>query len=194
MRSGLWIGLGVLALAVGIYAASPLWAGWQLRQAVRTRDIAALQARVDWPKLRANLKPRIADAISDNADTSGGLSGALKRIVGSALSGTAVDTLVTPENLGRLLAGRAFLLKPPAGAPAEKTVYGTPSETTASDDANEDPDDPMPTKRVRWAFFESPTRFRVEATNPRLPGSRIVSILALEGLAWKLVDIDIIKK
>ena len=189
MRGILKIGGGVLVLLMLVYAAGPLWAGWQLRQAMRTRDVALLEARVDWLLLRANLKPRIADAITDNADRSGAIGGAVKRALGSVLSNTAIDTLVTPNNLNRILAGRAFMLKPSANKPATDK----PGPPDANDPA-EDPDDPVPPKRVRWAFFESPTRFRVEAVNPKLPNSRIVTILALEGLSWKLVDIDIINK
>ncbi len=185
MRRTIWIGGGVLLVACLAYLAGPLWAGWQLRQAIRTRDVAAMQSRVDWPLLRANIKPRISGAINDSAEASGTIGGAVKRALGSVLSSTAVDTLVTPSNLSRLLAGRAFMLE---------RRNGTDSKVPEPvDDSAEDPDDPLPTKRVRWAFFESPTRFRVEATNPRLPNSRIVSVLALQGLSWKLVDIDIVK-
>jgi Protein of unknown function (DUF2939) len=186
MRRTVRIGGGILLVACLTYLAGPLWAGWQLRQAMRTRDVAAMEGRVDWPQLRANLKPRITTAINDSADASGTIGGALKRALGSVLSNTAVDTLVTPSNLSRLLAGRAFMLDR-RGSTDSKAPQPV-------DDHAEDPDDPVPPKRVRWAFFESPTRFRVEATNPKLPNSRIVSILALQGLSWKLVDIDIVKQ
>jgi hypothetical protein len=189
MRSLFRITVGVIVVACLIYLAGPLWAGWNLRQGVRTRNVALLETYVDWPQLRANLKPRISDAIKENADNSGVISGTVKRALGSVLSDAAVDTFVTPANLSRILAGRAFILQhTPDSKPAGQ---GSPSQ---GDDA-EDPDDPMPPKRLRWAFFESPTRFRVESVNPKLPpGSRIVSILALEGLQWKLIDVEIVKR
>lgn len=191
MQRAVRIGGGVLLVACLAYLVGPLWAGWQLRQAIRTRDVAAMQSRVDWPQLRANLKPRITSAINDNADASGAIGGVLKRALGSVLSNTAVDTLVTPSNLSRILAGRAFMLERRGGTDSKGAASKVPEPV---DDTAEDPDDPVPPKRVRWAFFESPTRFRVEATNPKLPNSRIVSILALQGLSWKLVDIDIVKQ
>lgn len=169
------------------YAAGPLWAGWQLRQGVKMRNEALLQAYVDWPQLRANLKPRISAAIKDNADNSGVISGTLKRALGSVLSDAAVETLVTPANLRRILAGRALVVRN-----SDQTQQG--QGASAGSDEAEDPDDPMPPKRLRWAFFESLTRFRVEAVNPKLPGRRIVSTMALEGFGWKLVDVDIINK
>ena len=190
MRRTFKIAGAVVVLTAVAYLLGPLWAGWQLRQAIRTRDVAAMQTRVDWPQLRANLKPRVADAIKDNAANSGVIAGTVKRAVGSALSGTAIDALVTPGNLGRILAGRAFMLERlPASAKPSGEKAPTPT-----DDASEDPDDPVPPKRVRWAFFDSPTRFRVEALNPRLPNHRVVAILALQGISWKLVDVDIVKR
>jgi Protein of unknown function (DUF2939) len=182
-RVGRWAAGVPLALAV-LYLAGPLWAGWNLRQAMRNRDTASLEARVDWQTLRQNMKPRLAAALKDDADKSGMIGGLLKRAVGGTISNAAIDTFVTPGNLARILAGRAFVIQrfPGSGQP-----------TPADDDA-EDADDPAPPRRIRWAFFESPTRFRVEAVNPKLPNARIVSTLALQGLSWRLVDVDIVKR
>ena len=181
------LGLGAAGVLLALYAAGPLWAGWHLRQAMKARDVTALEARVNWAQLRGNLKPRIATAIREDADKSGAIGGLLKRAIGSAVSDTAVDTFVTPANLSRLLAGRAFIL--------DKLPGSTKPATPQPQDSDiEDPDDPVPPRRIRWAFFESPTRFRVESVHPKLPNSRIISILALEGLGWKLVDVDIAKR
>jgi Protein of unknown function (DUF2939) len=92
-----------------LFLAWPLWSGWQLRQAMRNRDVASLEHRVDWPTLRANLKPRIASAIEQNAEQSGKLGALLKRALGGIVSDKGVDYLVTPQTLSRVLAGREFL-------------------------------------------------------------------------------------
>jgi hypothetical protein len=42
---------------------------------------------------------------------------------------------------------------------------------------------------VRWAFFETPTRYRIEAVARNDPTQRLVFILALQGASWKLVDV-----
>jgi Protein of unknown function (DUF2939) len=175
------IGIGLL---LALYAAGPLWAGWHLRQAMKSRDSTALESRVDWPELRRVVKPRLAAAIREDADQSGVIGGLLKRTLGSTLSNAAIDAFLTPGNLSRLLAGRAFVL--------EKFPGSTPTGPAAED--TEDADDPVPPRRLRWAFFESPTRFRVESVHPKLANTRIVSILALQGISWRLVDVDIIKK
>ncbi len=180
---GQWTARTLLALAV-LYLAGPVWAGWNLRQAMRNRDTASLEARVDWQTLRRNMKPRLAAAIKDDADKSGVIGGLFKRAIGGTMSNAAVETFVTPGNLARILAGRAFVLERFPGA----------SQPAPADDDPEDVDDPAPPRRIRWAFFESPTRFRVEAVNPTLPNARIVSTLALQGLSWRLIDVDIVKR
>ena len=186
-----WL-LVVLALA---YVAWPLWSGWQLRQALRSRDLVGLEARVDWPTLRANLKPRLAQAVREDADRSPGVTGVLKRAIGTVLADRGVDYAVTPKTLSRVLAGREFIAargRPDSGAPAPGA--GETKAPAPVDAEAEDPDDPVPPKRLRWAFFETPTRFRIETTHPRLPDSRIVSIFALTGMTWKLVDIDLVSR
>jgi hypothetical protein len=175
---------GIAAGLLALYVAGPLWAGWHLRQAMRNRDVAALEARVDFPELRRVLKPRIGAAVRADAESSGVVGGWIKRAVGATVAETAVEALVTPANLSRLLASRAFVLArfPEAMKPQMPA------------DDPEDADDPAPPRRLRWAFFESPTRFRVETAHPRLQDGRIVSILALQGVSWRLVDVDIVKR
>jgi hypothetical protein len=177
-------GVGGLIALIALYVAGPLWAGWNLRQAMRNRDTAGLQARVDWTTLRGNMKPRLAAALKDDADKSGVIGGLFKRALGGTISDAAVDTFITPGNLSRILAGRAFVINRLPGS----------SQPLPPDDDPEDADDPAPPRRIRWAFFESPTRFRVEAVNPKLPNARIVSTLALQGLSWRLVDVEIVKR
>ncbi len=178
--------IGVVALAL-LYLAWPLWSGWQLRQAMKARDVATLEARVDWPTLRTNLKPRIALAVEQSAEQSGKVGAILKRALGGIVADKGVDYLVTPQNLSRVLAGREFVTARMKREPASPQQPAPKAEPTVDDP--EDPDDPMPPRRLRWAFFESPTRFRIEATHPRIPNGRVVAILGQQGFGWKLVDV-----
>jgi hypothetical protein len=185
---------GILVLAL-LFLAWPLWSAWQLHRAMKTRDIAALETRVDWPTLRANMKPRITQAIADDAANSGSISGALKRAISGVVADKGVDLLVTPQTLGRLLAGREFvagkLKKDPKVVPPpapKRTASATPDD---EDIEGEDPEDPMPPRRLRWAFFESFDRFRIESVHPRLKGSRMVAILGQQGFGWKLIDVSV---
>jgi hypothetical protein len=164
-----------------LYLAGPVWAAWDLRAALKARDVPRLEALVDWAALRANLKPRLADAVRANADQSGVVGGAVKRALAGSVLDRTVDLTVTPATLARLLAGREFVLNRTAKA------SGPPPATADPDD----PDDPVPPRRLRWAFFESLNVFRIEATNPRLPGGRLIARLGRDGLTWRLVDIEV---
>jgi Protein of unknown function (DUF2939) len=188
----------IVALSIALillFLAWPLWSGWQLRQAMRARDVATLEARVDWPTLRTNLKPRIATAIEQDADQSGKIGGMLKRALGGIVADKGVDYLVTPKTLARVLAGREFITarsKRDPAAPPQSDKQPAPKVDPSLADP-EDPDDPIPPRRLRWAFFDSPTRFRIEATHPRIPNGRIVAILGQQGFSWKLVDVQLLE-
>jgi hypothetical protein len=85
--------------------------------------------------------------------------------------------------LASILAGRSLVED--AGFADSRIKSGT-----ASNHAEGDPTaDPLAPRRLRWAFFESPTRFKLESMDPKMPGKRVVSILALQGARWKLVDV-----
>jgi hypothetical protein len=186
---------GVIVLAL-LFTAWPLWSAWQLHRALKTRDIASLETRVDWDQLRANMKPRISQALEESAADSGSIAGAFKRAISGVVADKGVDLLVTPQTLSRLLAGREFvaskLKKEPKDAAPPRSSPKQPGAATEDDEAEgEDPEDPMPPRRLRWAFFEGPGRFRIEAIHPRLKNSRMVAILGQQGLGWKLIDISV---
>jgi Protein of unknown function (DUF2939) len=185
---------GVMVVAL-LVLSWPLWSAWQLHRAMKTRDIASLETRVDWPTLRANMKPRITQAIEDNAADSGSISGALKRAISGVVADKGVDLLVTPQTLGRILAGREFvankLKKDPKEVPPPAPKRTAPATPDDEDIEGEDPEDPMPPRRLRWAFFESYDRFRIEAIHPRLKNGRMVAILGQQGLGWKLIDVSV---
>jgi Protein of unknown function (DUF2939) len=182
MRKLLLLPPALLALA---YAAWPAWSAWQLRAAVKARDLAAIEARVDWPQLRANLKQTIAANLTDeekNADA-GFLARTLKRTLGPMVAGRVIDAAVTPRTLAHVMSGRLL---------TRVTVGDSPGATPGSTRDDEEAvaaADPLSPRRLRWAFFESPTRFRIEVADPKEPSKRVISILALQGVSWKLVDV-----
>jgi hypothetical protein len=176
----LWILLLVLIMALG-YTAWPLLSAWQLRSALKARDLPTIEARVDWPTLRANLKQTIAANLRDDSRSpgAGAVAKALKRTLGPVVAGRMVELVVTPRTLGRVLAGRM------AAAEIKSEASGA-----ASDDAEAAAvGDTLAPRRLRWAFFETPTRFRIEVADRTEPAKRAVSIFALQGVSWKLVDV-----
>ena len=62
----------------------------------------------------------------------------------------------------------------------------SPDPSDAEEVANSDPLSP---RRLRWDFFETPTRFRIEVADRQESGKRVVSVFALQGASWKLVDV-----
>jgi hypothetical protein len=167
----------LLALA---YVAWPLWSAWQLRSAVKARDLAGIEQRVDWPTLRANLKRTIGANLRDETRTpeAGSLGKVVRRTLGPIVADRLIDVAVTPRTLAAVLAGRLQ-----ASDAAREAI---PPDSSADTEAASDPLSP---RRLRWAFFETPTRFRIEVADRRDPSKRVVSVLALQGLGWKLVDV-----
>jgi len=172
-----------LVLALG-FLAWPLAAAWQLRVAVKAGDTAAIEPKVDWSTLRANLKQTVGGNLKEkSANPEHGL---IKRVligtIAPAAAGAVIDFTVTPLTLGKVLAGRSLL--------DDLGMMRQPGTAPLTTDADDDPiADPLAPRRLRWAFFESPTRFRIEAVDKKMPGKRVVSILALQGVRWKLVDV-----
>jgi hypothetical protein len=171
----------VVALALAVaYAAWPVWSAWQLRSAIKARDLAAIERGVDWPTLRANLKQTIAASLAERSrrPQTGYLGKAFQRTLGPFVANRVVDVAVTPGSLARILSGRLGESEMKDGASA-----------SGEGEADAAAADPMSPRRLRWAFFEAPTRFRIEVADRREPARRIISVFALQGLGWKLVDV-----
>jgi len=98
----------VFALVVGgsayVYF-TPHLAFREIERAARRGDTVGLSQRVDFPALRESvkgqLKTRISQAAAQSADPLATLGSALA----GAISDPAVDALVTPENVARMLRG-----------------------------------------------------------------------------------------
>jgi hypothetical protein len=173
----------LLIIPLAIFLAYFGWAlsgAWQLRAAVKARDMAAIESSVDWTTLRANLKKTIGIGLKEASESPehGLFTRTLLRALGHLAADTAIDLAVTPQTLAYVLAGHIML-----------DDITRPHEETPDAKIAEDDNDPLSPRRLRWAFFEGPGRLRLETVDPALPGKRVVSILALQGLSWKLVDV-----
>jgi hypothetical protein len=167
-----------IVLAMVSYAAWPVWSAWQLRAAIKARGLAGIESRIDWPTLRSNLKQRIAIYLEDESPD-GGVLRTVKRMLVPFAASRIVEIAVTPRTLALLLAGDL------AGS-ATKPSAPSGVESDAAVDAISDQ---LSLRRLRWAFFQTPTRFRIEVTAQSDPTKRLVSVLAVQGGSWKLVDV-----
>jgi len=167
-----------LVLAMVSYAAWPVWSAWQLRAAIKARDLAGIESRVDWPTLRNNLKQTVAVYLEDESPD-GGVLGTIKRMLVPFAARQMVEIAVTPRTLALVLAGDL------AGSATKPSAPNGVQSDAAVDAIN----DQLSLRRLRWAFFETPTRFRIEVTAQTDPTKRVVSVLAVQGGSWKLVDV-----
>ena len=116
----------VLAFA-GAYAASPLFAFQQLKQAAETGDRDRLEALVDFPAVREDLRGQTESKALKLGREAGGIGHPLAMLLGKAageLSDRAVDKLVTPDAIADLVRyGRTAHdpTTPAGGAKAEKS-------------------------------------------------------------------------
>ena len=98
---------------IAFYVALPAWSGWRLHQALQNRDPRTLEAVVDFPSVRESLRPVVAQQVEARLDqqikqSSGALGGILGGDVKAQLvpriTEQALATIVTPENVIRIVA------------------------------------------------------------------------------------------
>ena len=156
MRKPLILLVLPVLFAVVAYAAWPAWSAWQLRAAVKSRDMVAIERKVDWTTLRANLKRTIAANLKDDSKSPGAgfFTKAFKRTLGPLLTDTLIDAAVRPRTLAHVLAGR--LLPSEIKREVSGGDASSPDPSDAEEVANSDPLSPGacagPSSRRRRAF------------------------------------------
>lgn len=185
----------VFALTVAAYAASPLLAAWQIRDAVQSGDVATLRARVDWAQVRtslrrslaveAKLKPAVAlstpDAVTPPPAPRGGLWLSLKSAVGYRILDHFLATYVSPEGfikLHKLRTSERRAGRVKGALPPPKTA--TDNDGTFSFLA-----------RIKEATFLSPTRFRLTVSDRDQPERLYVARFDLVSTTWTLTGLSI---
>ncbi len=175
------LALAAIAFAVA-YVASPVLAFHDLQQAARAGDRDRLEALIDFPAVREDLKRQVDAGLVKLARKSSGVGfwplEALG-IVGSAVGDRAIDKLVTPDAIA-LMASEG---RRPGGKRA-KANKGDDAATDASP-AQAPADKPV----VRYAYL-TPDAFRVSiapASHPDLPVGLILQRRSV--FAWRVVAI-----
>ena len=180
-----------LALA---YAAWPVYAALEIREAVIAGDTATLNRKVEWEALRASLKASItpqtiARLMSDPDAPAPTLWQRIKTAVAPSMADNVIERYVTPEHLPVLLGYRrvyrgtvrpALGLKEPPSALDGTWLAGTGFDRFASF-----------WTRVRRAVFVSPTRFVLEVEDKYRPGRHFIGTLELKSYEWKLTSLSV---
>ncbi len=104
-----WIGLLAVAL-LGFYVAWPAWSAYRISAALTSRDEAALANKVDFPAVRASLRPlalaEITKKIDKESAAMGPMGQALAASLKAQMSGQFVeqilDVTVTPRAVIRI--------------------------------------------------------------------------------------------
>ena len=175
--------LGVLAVLIllalaAAYVGSPLYAFHQLKQAAQSGDRERLEALVDFPAVREDLKRQVDSKATKLARTASGVGYPIAAILGhlgAALGDRAIDRLVTPDAIsamvqfgetprGRRTDGAAG--SPPGGSGGGRgpevgfnLVYLTPDRVRVRVAPAANPDRPVDLILERHGFFS----WRLEA-------------------------------
>jgi hypothetical protein len=165
------LGIGLALLAGLALYASPYLAVQQMRSAAAERDAAKLSGYVDFPALRESLKRGVHARLAGQLLNENGQptpASAMGAAVAAALLGPMVDSLITPDSLGRMLQGQR-----PAAA-----MVGVSADPSAAE--------PLQTRMG----YESPSRFVVSLQQPGEDEEPVDLVLRREGLLhWKLAEL-----
>src|SRR5882724_12881405 len=136
MRIIRWITL-ICVVLVLLYGVSPYFSFWRFTVALRAGDSAAINARVDFPAIRASLKKQLVARFARTATSHKRWSK-----LGPTLIDAVVDAYATPDGLAALISNPSALkdLRPRREASIAKGVNWT---------------------KLRYAFFTSPRTFVV---------------------------------
>lgn len=101
--------VGVVVLGA-FYVAWPLYAGYEIKSSLDNKNVAGLNAHIDFPSVRVSLRPavteRVEAVLSDALKRAGAAGGALGEQIKASIAPRIVDgvlaVLVTPEMLIRL--------------------------------------------------------------------------------------------
>src|SRR3990172_238423 len=167
MRKGVLI---AVLLFASFYLAYPYLTLYWLDRALLTADTAALETLIDWPKVRQQLKADVKLALIEQAQAQAG-QGKLLGIFGAALTAllvpamvdSVVDDMVTPERLVN-----------------NDEVVKRRQEGKSFIDF------------VIYAFFRSPTEFRVDLRDPDDKDSpTLTTLLELTGGRWRVGALEL---
>jgi Protein of unknown function (DUF2939) len=152
--------IGVVALLV--YGASPYFSFWRFTAAVRSRDAAAVSARVDFPAVRASLKRQLVARFANKPSSHKRWSN-----LGPTLIDAIVDAYVTPQGIAELLSNPEALKN--LKAPREFHFQLGKNENLS---------------KVKYAFFTGPRSFVVDHDGIKL-------WFHFTGSGWQLHDLDL---
>lgn len=158
----------VLITAAGVtwYLASPGWTLHQMKAAADANDPAALDAYIDYPALREDLRAEVTAQMTTEASKHKTVFGGLGLAVGTAVAGPVIDRLVTPTGMRAALTAKRYEAQTRAAALAASALRL--------------PNDPVIVRRGFSDFL---------VASKQRPNSGLV--FKRHGLSWKLSGVDL---
>lgn len=109
-RPILLISLFALLAFAGFYGAWPAWSGYRIRAAIENQDVALLESKIEFPSVRAALKPTVTAEVNRQVELRLKDAGPLGALIGSQLKGEtagrlvdrAIESAVTAESVIRI--------------------------------------------------------------------------------------------
>jgi hypothetical protein len=164
----------VVCFAVAIYAVYPYVTLWRISNALQTRDGELLASFIDWPTLRENFRSEFkvrVTARSMNSEPDQSFGSIIGTAIGLKIVDSVIDSLVTPEALRRWADSRRNTsLSPPAQSTGLQLDTLTSRDNTLM-------------SHLSYAFFTSPTEFRVDIFEPK---NQATFFLSFSNLSWKV--------
>ena len=101
----------LIVLLLAFYVAWPGWTAWQISGAIKAKDAATLDRKIDFASVRLSLRPVVEQKIGEIYDRvqqqaapgAAVIIGGIKKDVIPKLAETALANLVTPDNLIRVV-------------------------------------------------------------------------------------------
>src|SRR6266481_3489983 len=144
------------------YGASPYFSFWQFTAAVRSRDAAAISARVDFPAVRASLKRQLVARFANQTSTHKRWSN-----LGPTLIDAIIDAYVTPHGIAAILSNPEVLKNLKAPRQFRFTLGNNQISS-----------------KVKYAFFTGLRSFVVGRDGIKLR-------FHFTGAGWRLFDLDL---
>lgn len=150
------------AVLLVLYGASPYFSFWRFTTAIRSRDAAAISARVDFPAVRASLKKQLVARFANQT------SSHKHRInLGPTFIEAIIDAYITPEGIATLLSN-----------PEALKNLKAPKEFHFELSKNQD------LSKLKYAFFTGPRSFVVIR-------DAITLRFHFTSSGWQLHDLDL---
>jgi len=190
-----------IVLAATFYIASPFYAAWQLREAIRAGDSTTVARRVDFIRVRHALRRSISSharllpaALGEPAPpVHPTLWQRLKTMLARPIIDRFIKAYITPDGLTKLYRLREKY-EPANRAPAGIAYANAAAQPTLGIPSDKFTRAIELTQRIKRAAFLSFTQFEIEIADRRRPLRHYIGRFDLIGNTWKLTAVEMIQR